>query len=233
VGSDTTGIPSVTMTYVAAPSNVSAPTVSGSATVGATLSASTGTWSGSAPLSYGFQWQRCTPTCSSIAGATQSSYTLTASDRGASILVLVTASNTAGSAPTNSAMVGPVAASVAEIRKSLSAQVVPAGSAARVAAILRKGGFGERFNALAAGTATISWYQVPMGAHLAAAKAVLVATGSRIFRTAGTGTVAIRLTSRGRQLLTHATSAKLTAKGTFSAPGEPVITTKKAFRLQD
>jgi hypothetical protein len=232
VGTDTTGIPSVTFTYVAAPSNVSPPTVSGAGTVGMTLSASTGMWSGSAPLSYAYQWQRCRATCASIAGATQNSYTLTGSDRGASILVVVTASNAAGSAPTNSAMVGPVAANVAEIRKSLSAHVVPSGSAARITTILKNGGFAERFTALAAGTATISWYGVPPSAQAAAAKAVLVATGSHIFHKAGTGTVAIRLTTRGRQLLMHATSVKLTAKGTFNAPGEPAITTKKAFTLQ-
>jgi hypothetical protein len=114
---------------------------------------------------------------------------------------------------------------------SASAQPVPSGSAARIATILKNGGFGERFTALAARAATISWYQVPGDARVAAAKAVLVATGRRIFHEAGKGTVAIRLTNKGRQLLMHATQLKLTAKSTFSASGEPAISTKRAFTL--
>ncbi|HEX6702190.1 MAG TPA: hypothetical protein VF101_15790, partial [Gaiellaceae bacterium] len=64
------------------PANTALPAISGTATAGNTLSASTGTWSGS-PTSYGYSWRRCDSTganCAAISGATGASYTLTSSD---------------------------------------------------------------------------------------------------------------------------------------------------------
>jgi fibronectin type 3 domain-containing protein len=88
------------------PSNTSPPTLTGSAVVGNTLTADTGTWAGTAPLSYAYQWRRCDSSggaCVDIAGATASSYTLTADDGGATIRVAVTATNEFGSATASSA----------------------------------------------------------------------------------------------------------------------------------
>jgi hypothetical protein len=82
------------------PANTSPPTLSGSAQQGQTLSASSGSWTGS-PSSYAYQWRRCDSSggnCTSISDATASSYTLASSDVGATIRVVVTASNSAGSA---------------------------------------------------------------------------------------------------------------------------------------
>ncbi len=75
------------------------PVVYGTGLVGYTLTASTGTWSGEA-LSYAYQWERCGEeggSCSSISGATASSYTLTESDLAHTLRVLVTATDGAGS----------------------------------------------------------------------------------------------------------------------------------------
>jgi thermitase len=86
------------------PANRSAPTISGSATVGQTLEVTTGTWTNS-PTSYAYQWQRCDGTgagCSPISGATLSAYTPASTDVGSTIRVQVTATNTAGSASTSS-----------------------------------------------------------------------------------------------------------------------------------
>jgi hypothetical protein len=79
-----------------APSNTAAPTVSGTAEVGQTLAASNGTWSGSAPIAYTYQWQRDGTT--NIAGATSSTYKPVAGDVAHALDVLLTATNSAGKA---------------------------------------------------------------------------------------------------------------------------------------
>lgn len=87
------------------PVSTSPPTISGTAQVGQTLTASTGTWSGS-PTSFGFQWQRCNSSgasCADIPGATGGTYVVASADSGSTIRVVVTASNALGSAPAASA----------------------------------------------------------------------------------------------------------------------------------
>jgi hypothetical protein len=81
------------------PTNTGKPTISGTAREGERLTASNGSWSGTQPLSYSYQWIRCSPTvsnCSSISGATNTVYSLTASDVGRRLIVSVTARNSAG-----------------------------------------------------------------------------------------------------------------------------------------
>jgi fibronectin type 3 domain-containing protein len=89
----------------AAPSNTSPPTISGTAQEGQTLTADQGSWSGDQPISYAYQWQRCGAlmSCSDVMGATATSYMLTSADVGATIIVQVTASNSAGSGTATSA----------------------------------------------------------------------------------------------------------------------------------
>jgi hypothetical protein len=93
--------------YLGIPVNFRAPTVSGVAGQGQVLSATSGLWSQS-PMSYVYQWQRCTASgsnCTNIAGATASSYQLSAADVGQAVRSLVTATNGAGaSAPVTSAL---------------------------------------------------------------------------------------------------------------------------------
>lgn len=91
---------------VGVPANTALPTISGSAAVGQTLTASTGSWSNS-PTSYTYAWQRCDSTgsaCVPIGGATAASYTVQAADAGSTVRVAVTAVNAGGpSAPATSA----------------------------------------------------------------------------------------------------------------------------------
>jgi hypothetical protein len=107
----TTSQPPVTPTVPSptAPGNTAPPTISGNATQGRTLSASTGTWT-NAPTSFGYQWQRCnTGACQDVSGATGSTYLLGTADVGSTVLVSVTAANASGSASATSAASGPVA----------------------------------------------------------------------------------------------------------------------------
>jgi hypothetical protein len=77
--------------YGAAPVNTVAPAVTGTATVGQTLSTTNGTWTGAPAPTFTYQWQRVT---TNISGATSSTYTLVAADAGNTIRCVVTATNT-------------------------------------------------------------------------------------------------------------------------------------------
>jgi len=95
----------------AAPVNTAPPTISGTTTVGQTLTASNGTWSNS-PTSFAYQWLRCNGggnNCAAVANGTQQTYTLVGADAGHTLRVKVTATNADGSASAQSAQTAVVA----------------------------------------------------------------------------------------------------------------------------
>ncbi len=104
-----------TATVVAsAPVNTALPTISGEAKDEKTLTASTGTWSGSPTISYSYQWESCNTAgegCTSISGATASSYTVTHEQVGHTLRVKVTAKNSSGEVSATSAQTATVVAS--------------------------------------------------------------------------------------------------------------------------
>jgi hypothetical protein len=82
------------------PSNNTPPTIAGDASVGSTLTANPGTWDGSAPLSFQYQWQVCDGNgnaCGNISGETDKTYKVRSGDQGDTIRVRVIASNNDGS----------------------------------------------------------------------------------------------------------------------------------------
>jgi hypothetical protein len=92
--------PTAAVTAIA-PSNVTPPTISGPASLdpGDVVSVVNGTWDGSTPMNFTYQWQRCNNGgngCSNIAGATATSYTVTNADRNRRLRINVTATNVAG-----------------------------------------------------------------------------------------------------------------------------------------
>lgn len=100
----------ITVTTVSGPVNTALPTITGSPQIGGTLSSSTGTWTGAAPISYARQWQRCTTptTCSDITDAKGATYSPQLSDQGTTLRVRVTATNPGGTSSAASSAVGPV-----------------------------------------------------------------------------------------------------------------------------
>jgi hypothetical protein len=91
---------------ITSPSVTSPPTISGTAQQDQTLTASTGTWSGTTPMTYAYQWQRCDSggvSCAQVAGATSANYLLASTDIGSTMRVSVSASNSAGSVTASSA----------------------------------------------------------------------------------------------------------------------------------
>ncbi|HEX3805394.1 MAG TPA: hypothetical protein VHV52_01305 [Gaiellaceae bacterium] len=97
--------------FAAAPSNTTAPSVSGTPKVGQTLTVSNGTWTGS-PTSYSYRWQRCSSstTCTTIANENGNSYVVRTADVNHTLRAVVTASNADGISTANSNQTAPVTA---------------------------------------------------------------------------------------------------------------------------
>ncbi len=111
----------------APPANTAAPTITGTARVGETLTAQNGTWSNN-PTAFQYQWQRCNASgaaCANVGGATQKTYLLTPADSGRTMRVRVTGINADGavnarSAPT--AVVTPSAAPRNTVRPTIAGE---------------------------------------------------------------------------------------------------------------
>jgi hypothetical protein len=90
------------------PQSLTVPTITGTAQVGSLLQATPGTWSDA--TSFAYTWQRCDAAgaCAAISGATQPAYTVTATDSGSTLEVVVTAANAVGQTSVASASTPPV-----------------------------------------------------------------------------------------------------------------------------
>ena len=77
----------------APPVNTALPTITGTPRDGQTLTAATGTWTGTPPITYTYQWRRCDAAganCADIAGATARPTRSSPADVGSTIRVVVT-----------------------------------------------------------------------------------------------------------------------------------------------
>jgi hypothetical protein len=82
----------------AGPPNTAPPTISGTTTVGSTLTANPGTWTGTS-ITFAYQWQRCDTAganCAPITGATNTTYVLANEDADHTLKVAVTATDATG-----------------------------------------------------------------------------------------------------------------------------------------
>ena len=78
----------------------SLPYVAGSAVVGRTVAVRNGSWGGTKPLTYSYQWLRCGSggsSCADLADAKSQTYVLVSDDQGHRMRVRVTVTNSAGS----------------------------------------------------------------------------------------------------------------------------------------
>jgi hypothetical protein len=88
--------------------------------VGTALSVSQGSWAGSQPMTYAYQWQRCNAQggeCASVEAGTTASYTPLEGDVGHTLRALVTATNAGGT--------GEVASDLSEVVPAATAAVDP------------------------------------------------------------------------------------------------------------
>ena len=117
-GTNAAGNSSATRTQTAVvaaapPVNTVLPTISGTAQDGQTLTAANGTWTGTAPITYTYQWRRCDAagaSCVEHRRRDASTYSLVAADVGATLRVVVTGTNAAGNSSATSSATGLVAA---------------------------------------------------------------------------------------------------------------------------
>jgi glucose/arabinose dehydrogenase len=93
-------------TYLAPPRNTAPPAITGPTMVGKIIKTSNGSWTGSTPISFAYQWRRCDASgaaCVDVPGANASKYTLVTADAGSRMRVTVTATNVVGSSSITSA----------------------------------------------------------------------------------------------------------------------------------
>jgi hypothetical protein len=113
------------ITPTSAPINALAPIISGNALVGSTLTLdSPGTWNGSAPITYTYQWCRG---ASSISGATTTTYTTQSpADIGQAITCHVTANNAYGSSTEPSNPITPTTPPLNTLQPAINGVVISA-----------------------------------------------------------------------------------------------------------
>jgi hypothetical protein len=181
--------------------DLSLPTITGTAVEGQTLTEVHARWS-TPPASYAYQWARCDSSgnhCQSISKATTQTYRLTAADVGFTIRVGESARDAEGAVtPSESEPTAVVKAqasneqqggsggggnppascckaskptSQAQIKTLLARQLAPSGKAASISKLLEHGGLHMSFTLPEAGTLVVQWYVLPPGAKLAGKKA--------------------------------------------------------------
>ena len=105
-GGSTQALSTPTVPIATLPLNLSAPSVSGIAQQGQTLSTSGGAWSGTPAPTLSYQWERCNSSgasCAPIDGAGANEYVPVPADVGSTLVAEVTATNAAGSVTAASA----------------------------------------------------------------------------------------------------------------------------------
>jgi hypothetical protein len=204
------------------PAATTAPAITGSAVRGGVLRARTGTWTGTDPLAYAYRWQRCRRTCSTVRGATRATYHLGLRDLGMRLRVTVTASNVAGAQSAQSAMVGPVQPTSAQIRTALAPGTRARGPGARLRRLVARGGYTPTIRAPGPGRLTITW----MHGH------TKVASTAWTFSRVVTRHPKVRLTAAGRRLLRRSRTLTVHARATFTPTGGRTLTRRGTLRLR-
>jgi hypothetical protein len=175
---------------------------------------------------YRYQWQRCARICVAIKGATKAKFRIVAADRGASLRLQVTASNSTGTTQAVSSGLGPVA-TIAQLRSRLAA-ILAGAKRARIKALLTHGGYPFVLVAPSTGRLAISFSTVATR-H---SKSVVIANLRTVLRAVGRTPLEVTLTPRGRRLLHKGKALDLAASVTFTPSHYHAITARASFSLK-
>jgi hypothetical protein len=102
-----------TARHTVAPSNTALPSISGTTTVGQVLTATTGSWQGTNPITFDYSWKQCDASggaCKNIPNNGKSTYTLVSSNAGNTMRVEVKATNNDGASAATSNATAVIAA---------------------------------------------------------------------------------------------------------------------------
>ena len=126
-GALSTATASVVGGDVAGPAHSAPPAIAGIAEQGAQVTGSTGLWTGTGTLAYAYQWYRCDGDgahCSSIHGATKTTYRTVRADVGMTLGFTVRATDSTGTAAAYSSLYGPVAPAHAPVASAAAPALV-------------------------------------------------------------------------------------------------------------
>lgn len=233
------------------PLNTTEPSVTGTPTLARALTASVGTWSGALPITFAYQWLRCGPdgglpdgsNCTSISGATTSSYVAVADDVGQRLRVRVTASNGEGSRSATSNATEPVQASATAGSLAPANSILPSVSGTAAVGETLLAGVGT-WRGAAPLTYAYQWLRCGAGGGQPSGSDCTAIAGATLSRYAvASGDLGqrlrVRVTARNAAGTATATSAA-TEQVLSSAPTPPVPTTPRpptlppgALRLSD
>jgi hypothetical protein len=116
----------------------------------------------------------------------------------------------------------------AAITEVLSAEIVPTGRAARIAALLRKHGYTfQRYRLPESGSISLVWWYVH-GAHHGRTS---IANGTLSLRGKATGELHMHLTEAGTTLLRHQRHVALSGIANYTPTGQTAITLRRPFTL--
>jgi hypothetical protein len=203
-------------TYVAAPTSVSPPTISGTPVEGETLGAGPGSWERGGAFTY--EWLRCDSSagsCAPFSGATAPGYTLTSADVGHRLEVRVSTSDAGGPASATAAATAIVTARQSGgggSGDSARATLTPAaGTAVGGAQAPVKGGRAVITLRCTGGacSGTLLLEVAPTGKarpkrHLADKSALMIGRASFSIAVGGTETVSVQLTGKGQAMVRKA-----------------------------
>ena len=205
VGTGSASASSNSITTFSTPVNTVAPVVSGTATVGQTLSTTNGTWTGTATITFTYQWQR---NGVNITSATNSTYTLVAADASNPIRCVVTGTNAYGNSSANSNATANVAAIVPGA-PTIGTATATGDSTATVA-----------FTQPASnGGATITSYTATSSP----------AGGTGTLSQAGSGTISVTGLTQGTTYTFTVTATNSVGTGSASAASNSITTTASYF----